>query len=88
MSEIQFAPRFLKQAKGMPGHVKDLLKMQVRRLHEDSNDPRLHIKQLQGKLGGLYSFRVTRNYRVIFKIAKEQIYILLAVDDRKDIYRL
>lgn len=89
MVEIIFAPRFLKQAKKLPGAIKETLKEQIRRLSTDLRDPRLHVKTLEGKFSGQWSFRVTRDYRVLFSIEKESnaIYLLLTVDDRKNIYR-
>lgn len=87
MATVQFAPHFLRQAKQLPMPIKSVLKEQIRRLQENPGDVRLHVKALHGKLSGLFSFRITRNYRVIYKIDAGTIYILLAVDDRKDVYR-
>lgn len=45
-------------------------------------------KKLLGKLSGLYSIRITRRYRAIYKFdtAKHAIWIL-DVSSRKDVYR-
>lgn len=84
---VRFAPQFLKDTAKLPVSVKELLKEQIRCLVKDPQDSRLHTKKLRGKLSGLLSFRVTRNYRVIYRRDGKEILLLLTVDDRKDIYR-
>lgn len=52
-------------------------------------DPLLRAKPLQGKLAGLYRYRVG-NYRVIFSQDKDGtllVYTVFTVKHRKDIYR-
>ncbi|MBI2635515.1 MAG: type II toxin-antitoxin system mRNA interferase toxin, RelE/StbE family [Parcubacteria group bacterium] len=47
----------------------------------------LHTKPLTGKLSGFYSFRLSRDYRVIFKIISSEEIYLIRVGHRRDIYR-
>ncbi len=47
-------------------------------------DPRLHTKKLVGSQD--YSFRITRNYRVIFYFYKDETVIFANIGHRKDIY--
>lgn len=49
--------------------------------------PILRSKPLTGKLAGFYSFRIDRNYRVIFQFAKEKVIIMLRAKHRKDVYK-
>ncbi len=49
--------------------------------------PKLHSKPLVGKLKGFYSFRITRNWRVIFSFLDRETIFLIDVAHRKDIYR-
>lgn len=47
----------------------------------------LHTKYLTGRLPGLLSFRITRDWRVIFKFNDAHTIQLIRVRHRKDIYR-
>ncbi|MBI2459523.1 MAG: type II toxin-antitoxin system RelE/ParE family toxin [Parcubacteria group bacterium] len=49
--------------------------------------PLLHAKRLSGKLAGLLSFRITRDWRVIFQFNDPETIQLLRVKHRKDVYR-
>jgi mRNA-degrading endonuclease YafQ of YafQ-DinJ toxin-antitoxin module len=56
-------------------------------LVQDPFHPLLHSKPLGGNLTGFYSFRVTRDWRVIFIFEEEGIIKLTNVGNRKDIYQ-
>lgn len=56
-------------------------------LKENPFQSRLHTKSLSGNLSGLYSFRVKRDLRVLFKILSADEIILVNIGHRKDIYR-
>src|SRR3990167_8380347 len=47
----------------------------------------LHAKSLTGSLAGFYSFRITRDWRVIFQFVNPQTIKLIEAAHRKDIYR-
>ncbi|OHA89791.1 MAG: hypothetical protein A3C70_00865 [Candidatus Zambryskibacteria bacterium RIFCSPHIGHO2_02_FULL_43_14] len=57
-------------------------------LVEDVFHSKLHTKKLKGFPGSdkVYSFRITRAYRGIFRLSGENI-ILFAIGHRKDIYQ-
>ncbi|MBI2463087.1 MAG: type II toxin-antitoxin system mRNA interferase toxin, RelE/StbE family [Candidatus Spechtbacteria bacterium] len=48
---------------------------------------KLHSKHLTGKLSGLYSFRITRDWRVIFQFISTKEIQLIEVAHRREIYR-
>ncbi len=54
---------------------------------ENPYHTQLHTKSLSGELAGIYSFRITRDLRVLFKFLSSDKIILIDVGDRKDIYR-
>lgn len=87
MVHIRYADSFLKEARRLPKGIQDLLLTQTERFGANPRDPRLHTKILHGRLEGKFSFRVTRNYRVIYRIEDRDQYTFLIIDDRKDIYR-
>lgn len=88
MVKVEFTKPFLRDAKRLPDSIKMALRDQIRILAENPSDSRLHGKKLKGKFLGYLSFRVTRNYRVIFRHHDETktIILLLSMDDRKDAY--
>ncbi len=47
----------------------------------------LHTKRLVGPLGGFLSFRITRDWRVMFQFLDSQTIQLMQVAHRKDVYR-
>ena len=64
-----------------------LLLKQEKILLENIFSPKLHTKKLKGFSNELiYSFRVTREYRGIFRLSGNGI-ILFAIGHRKDIYQ-
>lgn len=85
--EIVYTQSFLRDAQRLPRDVRKRLQEQVEHFRVNPLDPRLHAKALHGRLEGYSSFRITRNYRALYRRNGQTVYILLAVDDRKDIYR-
>lgn len=87
MIRIVYASRFLTSAKKLPKYQQQKL---ARLLEVFATNPfytKLHTKHLAGKLSGLYSFRITRDYRVIFKFISPQEIQLIEVAHRKEIYK-
>lgn len=63
-----------------------LLNKQEMILVKNIFDSRLHTKKLKGfPEEHVYSFRITRSYRGIFRLSDDNI-ILFAIGHRKDIY--
>ncbi len=87
MYQIVFGNKFLKSAEKLDKQLKSKLKASLDILSENPFNPTLHTKSLSGKLSGYHSFRLGRDYRVIFEfVSSDEIY-LLKVGCRKDIYR-
>ncbi|MDO8463616.1 MAG: type II toxin-antitoxin system mRNA interferase toxin, RelE/StbE family [bacterium] len=84
---LVYTRTFLRDAARLPHDIRARLLVQVEHLRNNPADARLHHKKLHGRLEGLESFRITRNYRVLYRHQQQMTYLLLAVDDRKDIYR-
>lgn len=63
-----------------------LLSLQEKLLVKDIFNSKLHTKKLKGFPDDhVYSFRITRSYRGIFRLSGDNI-ILFVVGHRKDIY--
>lgn len=85
--KVVYTSSFLKSAKHLPAKIQTKLDSLLVLLAANIYHPLLHTKQLSGNLGGFYSFRITRDYRVIFQFLDQQTVQLIKAADRKDIYR-
>ena len=66
MVEIVYGNQFKKFAQNLPKLQKEKLALLLLILNENPFDQRLHSKSLRGPLEGFFSFRITRDWRVIF----------------------
>jgi len=83
---IHYSSHFEKSFKALPKKIKEFAIQQEEIFRRNSQDPRLHVKALKGKLKGLFSFRVTRNYRVLFTWKDGENVLFYEIGDRKFIY--
>jgi mRNA-degrading endonuclease RelE of RelBE toxin-antitoxin system len=66
---------------------RNLLSKQEQLLIKNIFDSKLHTKKLKGfPEEHVYSFRITRSYRGIFRLSGENV-ILFSIGHRKDIYQ-
>ena len=87
MKRIVTTEQFLDASANLPLHQQKKLGTLFEILQKNPFHPKLHTKTLHGKLSGLYSFRITRDWRVIFEFADPDIIYILRVVHRKDAYR-
>ena len=87
MIALSYGNRFLKSARELPASQQKKLAHLLETLQSNPFSPRLHTKPLAGELAGLYSFRITRDWRVLFRFESPVEIVLLNVSHRKDIYR-
>jgi len=87
MYQLVFDSRFLGYASKLDKKVRVKLKDNLDILQKDPFYPGLHTKPLTGKLSNHYSFRIGRDYRVIFRFISSDTIRLIDVGHRKDIYR-
>lgn len=86
MHKLTFGNRFFKSAKNLDKNTKSKLKLSLDILVENPFDLRLQTKPLSGNLSGYCSYRLGKDYRVIFKFTSDNTIFLLNVGNRKDIY--
>lgn len=86
-NEVWYSDSFIKDAKKLPREVQNKLAELILILQEDAFDPRLHSKPLSVPLQGVFSFRITRDYRVGFEFSGPFIIKLLITDKRDQIYK-
>jgi mRNA-degrading endonuclease RelE of RelBE toxin-antitoxin system len=77
---------FKKELAKLPLSVQKTYTEQEIRFLANHRDSRLHIKKLHG-LDGVFSFRITREYRALFYFHDKEIIVFFAVGHRKDVYR-
>jgi len=82
-----YSKSFLKSTRRLPKKLQIKLAKQLELLQQNPFHPLLHTKSLVGQLVGLYSFRITRDWRVIFKFENPEVIKLIEVGHRKDIYK-
>jgi len=87
MLKLVYTNRFLKSAKKLPFYIQNKLGDKLETLQQNPFHSFLHTKSLTGPLSGFYSFRVTRDWRVVFCFVEPEIIKLVEVAHRKDIYK-
>ncbi|MBI2098722.1 MAG: type II toxin-antitoxin system YoeB family toxin [Candidatus Wildermuthbacteria bacterium] len=87
MVRVYYSGRFRKSVKRLNEKQQAQLARLVVLLKENPFDSLLHTKSLSGRLAGIYSFRITREYRVLFRFLSPDEILLIDVGGRKDIYR-
>lgn len=85
--EVLYDGDFLKDVRRLPGECQEKLSELLEIIRYDPFDPRLHTKPLAAPLQGLFSFRITRDWRVGFKFKTREAIQLLAADRRDKIYQ-
>ena len=85
--KIVYSSDFVRLTKVTPKPIQRKLANLLEILQNDPFHPKLHTKPLVGKLKGFYSFRVTRDWRVIFVFLNPETISLIDIAHRKDIYR-
>ena len=87
MIRIVYHENFLRSASDLPSVVQEKLGKLIVYLQDNPYHTLLHTKRLSGSLVGFLSFRITRDWRVIFRFLDPVTIQLLRVKHRKDIYR-
>ena len=81
---IFYSQRFDRDLIPLPTALKRIFKKQEDIFIENWKDPRLHTKKIIGS--NLFSFRVTRKYRVLFNFSDKDSALFISIGHRKDIY--
>ncbi len=85
--EIVYSQDFIKSAKLIPKPIQNKLAALLEIFKNNPFNPKLRTKPLTGPLKGIYSFRITRDWRVIFIFFNPETIFLLEAAHRKDIYK-
>ena len=83
--KIIYSRDFVKEFKLLPVEIQKLFKKQESLFRKNWKDSRLNIKKLVDH-NFTFSFRVTRNYRVLFIFVEVDTIIFGKIAHRKDVY--
>lgn len=84
---IVYSREFVKEVAILPKKTQEMLDVLLQILSRNPFYPTLHTKSLKGELSRMFSFRITRDWRVIFIFEDNNKIRLVKVGNRKDIYR-
>ncbi|MDP3645514.1 MAG: hypothetical protein Q8R25_00295 [bacterium] len=87
MTRIEYDGDFEKQVASLDRRLQKKLATLLALMTENPYDSRLHTKPLSEPFAGILSFRITRDWRVMFHFLSPTTIHLLEVKHRKDIYR-
>lgn len=87
MIHLIYGEGFLRSIKHLPEKTAAKLTDLLTVLGNNPYHSLLHTKKLSGDLAGSFSFRITRDWRVIFQFIDTRTIKLIRVKHRKDIYR-
>jgi len=85
--KIFLHPRFVKESDKLPKRIRTKLAFLLEVLAQNPFNDLLHTKKLAGDAAGFLSFRVTRDWRVIFYFQGKDTIEVLKVAHRKDVYK-
>lgn len=84
--KIVYADEFRKQHEKLTPNIQRLYRQQESRFKRNWRDPRLHVKKLAG-YALIFSFRITRRYRVLFMFIDVDTALFTSIGHRRDSYR-
>jgi len=87
MIEIEYTDEFKDQYFELPVAIQRKAERQEARFRENPFYPSLHTEKLVPKQRAIWSFRIDRQYRIIFRFLTKNRVVLLAVGPHHRIYR-
>lgn len=87
MIQVEYGRLFLKRVQELPEKEQRKLAFLLECLGENPFDAKLKSKKLSGNLAGFFSFRVGREWRVIFQFLDPRRIKLIDIARRKDVYQ-
>lgn len=81
--KIHSTSDFEKFFRKLPMRIQDLSIKKDKWFRQDAFDPRLHTHKLRGELEGYWSYRINREYRILFRFlnSDEVIYYDIGTHD-------
>lgn len=73
IDRIYYTSDFRKAYKKLPRNIQDATDRKDRLFRRDPYHPSLRTHKLHGPLDGLWSFWITRDYRILFELVKGSV---------------
>ena len=86
--EILLTDEFVKRYKLLPASIQKKAEKQEKLFRQNPFHPSLHTEKLEPKGKQVWSFRIDRSYRVLFRFAESQNAIFLTVGPHDWIYKI
>ena len=83
--KVVYSEKFFKNFKDLPKNIQNLFRKQELLFKKNWRDPRLNTKKLVNR-DFLFSFRITRKYRVLFIFMNTDTVLFTRIGHRKNIY--
>lgn len=87
MFDILYTDEFAKRYFKLPENIKRKAENQERLFRENPFYPSLHTEKLQPKNREVWSFRINKEYRIIFRFLKNNQVLFLAAGHHHWIYK-
>ena len=87
MVEIRYSGEFKKSVEALPKEIQRKITTLIPFFSLSPFHPKLHTKALAGPFDGKYSFRITRDWRVVFIFLDRDAVFLIDAAHRRDIYK-
>jgi proteic killer suppression protein len=88
MLEILVTEEFAKRFKELPPAVQKKAEKQERLFRQNPFHPSLHTEKLEPKRRQVWSFRINRRHRIIFRFMEGSRVVFLTVGPHEWIYRI
>ena len=85
--KIFYSPRFERLYKKLPDNIKDKAELAERLFRDNSQDTRLRVHKLCGKMSDCWSFSVDYEYRIVFHYGDSEENIFFDLIGNHDIYK-
>jgi len=86
--KIDYTVKFEKQYLALPKQIKVKVEKQENIFRNNPFHPSLHTEKLAPKSKQVWSFRVDKNYRIIFRFLEKDLVLLLNIGTHDWIYRI
>jgi proteic killer suppression protein len=86
--EILLTDEFVRRYKLLPVNIQKKAEKQEKLFRHNPFHPSLHTEKLEPKGKQVWSFRIDRSYRVLFRFAERQKVIFLTVGPHDWIYKI
>jgi len=86
--KIDYTSKFERQYRKLPNQIKIKTEKQEKLFRSNPFYPSLHTEKLTPRFKEIWSFRIDKNYRVVFKFLKQDNALFLNIGAHDYIYKI